>query len=155
MAKVDFRAAVVAVVRRGDGKVLVFERKGQPGAWQFPQGGMDRGETPVEAVWRELEEETGLRSKHVRIRGEHPRWVTYEWPPDIGDGRRLGQTQRWFAFDVRKDSVEPTPDGVEFAAWRWVSTKWILRKVVAWRRPPYVQVLGDGPTAGFGRLRHR
>src|SRR5687767_13981343 len=58
MAGHHFRAGVVAVVRRADGRVLAFERADLPGQWQLPQGGLDRGESPEQAAWRELEEET-------------------------------------------------------------------------------------------------
>ena len=59
MAKPHFRAGVVAVVRRSDGQVMAFERADAPGAWQLPQGGIESGETPEQAAWRELREETG------------------------------------------------------------------------------------------------
>ena len=60
MAGPHFRAGVVAVVRRDDGLVMAFERADLPGQWQLPQGGLEAGESPVEAAWRELAEETGL-----------------------------------------------------------------------------------------------
>ena len=56
----NFRAGIVAVVRRGDGRIMAFERVDSPGQWQLPQGGLERGETPEQAAWRELGEETGL-----------------------------------------------------------------------------------------------
>lgn len=132
------------MVRHDDGRVLVFQRAGQPGAWQLPQGGMDRGETPECAAWRELEEETGLGPDHVRLVGEHPDWVVYEWPEELrGNGRRLGQVQRWFTFEVLDGDVQPVPDGIEFDAWKWVEVGWLLDNVVDWRLPAYEAVL-DG-----------
>ena len=145
MASVGFRAGVVTVVRRDDGLLLAFQRAGRPGAWQLPQGGLDRGETPEQGAWRELGEETGLGPDDVRLVDEHPHWVAQEWPPAIrGSGKRLGQVHRWFTFRLLDDEVEPVPDGIEFDDWRWVTDEWLLDAVVAWRRPAYRQVLGDG-----------
>ena len=68
-----FRAGVVTVVRRGDGRVLAFERVDAPGEWQLPQGGLEKGEAPVEAAWRELGEETGSRPGRRRADRRAPR----------------------------------------------------------------------------------
>jgi putative (di)nucleoside polyphosphate hydrolase len=138
-----FRAGVVVVVRRGDGWVLAFERADQPGQWQLPQGGIEDGELPLDAAWRELGEETGLGPAEVELTGEHPEWVVYEWPPEVvAGGRRLGQAQRWFFFRLRDESVEPAPDGREFTAWRWAEPPWLIDQVVGFRRPAYEAVLG-------------
>jgi putative (di)nucleoside polyphosphate hydrolase len=139
----SFRAGVVCVVRRTDGQVLAFERVDPPGQWQLPQGGLERGEAPLEAAWRELGEETGLGPADVDVVGEHGEWIVTSWPPDVvGSRGRLGQAQRWFEFRVRDDAVEPTPDGREFCAWRWVSPEWLIEHVVAFKRPGYERVLG-------------
>jgi putative (di)nucleoside polyphosphate hydrolase len=139
----NFRAGVVAVVRRGDGQILAFERADLPGAWQLPQGGMERGETPEQAAWRELEEETGLTAHDVGLIGEHADWVVMPWPQEIvGSRGRLGQVHRWFEFRVRDDEVEPRPDGREFRAWRWVDASWLIEHVVEFKRAGYLQVLG-------------
>ena len=74
---------------------------------------------------------------------EHPEWTVYEWPEHVrGDGKRFGQAQRWFTFRVRDDSTEPSPDGVEFRAWKWVEPAWLIEQVVAFRRASYARVLG-------------
>lgn len=142
MAKPHFRAGVVAVVKRDDGRVLAFERTDVPDQWQLPQGGIERGETPTAAAWRELSEETGLDDRHVRLIGEYDDWTVYMWPPDMGPGDRLGQAHRWFFFEWRGLDVEPSPDGDEFAAWRWMHTDDLIEQVVDFRRGPYRQVLG-------------
>jgi putative (di)nucleoside polyphosphate hydrolase len=146
MAGHNFRAGVIAVVRRGDGQVLAFERADQPGQWQLPQGGLERGEGPVDAAWRELAEETGLGPEDVELTGEPSEWIVAEWPPEVvGDGARLGQIHRWFEFRARDDAIEPRPDGREFQAWRWVAPGWLVDHVVAFKRPAYRRVLGgDG-----------
>ena len=161
-----YRPCVGAMVLNSEGLVWIGRRVNDVNSevtpdmlqlWQMPQGGIDKKEDPLKAAERELYEETGIRS--ISLLAEAPDWINYDLPEGkIGialKGKYRGQTQRWFAFDIKKDSMEPTPDGIEFQDWKWVSTKWILRKVVGWRRPPYVQVLGDGPDAGFGRLRRR
>lgn len=142
MARPHFRAGVVAVVRRADGRVLAFERADHPGAWQLPQGGIESGEAPVAAAWRELAEETGLGERDVRLVGEHDQWTVYAWPTEIRDSERLGQAHRWFFFEPLDESVEPRPDGREFRGWRWMAPAELLAQVVDFRRRPYEEVLG-------------
>lgn len=138
-----FRAGVVLVVQRSDGDVLVFERGDVQGAWQLPQGGIDIGETPEEAAWRELAEETGLGPTCVRLIHEVAEWITYEWPDSIrvrakhGDVRR-GQVQRWFVFEIAEhSSCEPVVDNDEFVAWQWMSLDTLLEVVAEFRRDSY------------------
>jgi putative (di)nucleoside polyphosphate hydrolase len=93
-------------------------------AWQMPQGGIDRGETPAEAAIRELAEETGLQPGHVELLEEVEPWLYYDFPPALKArlaGPYFGQRQKWFAFrfvgsdtDFRLDDHTP-----EFDAWRW------------------------------------
>jgi putative (di)nucleoside polyphosphate hydrolase len=142
-----FRAGVVIVVRHPDlRRVLAFERSDAAGSWQLPQGGLDTGEEPIEGAWRELQEETGLTEEHVIARAEYPDWIAYEWPPEVmdvhgKDGKRRGQVQKWFLFDALHADIEPTPDGSEFVAWKWVEPDWLIGHVVAMRRAAYERVL--------------
>lgn len=142
MAKPHFRAGVVAVVRRADGQVLAFERTDTAGQWQLPQGGIENGESPESAAWRELAEETGLDQRHVRLVDEHEHWTVYTWPKAMRSGDRLGQAHRWFFFEWRGVDAEPSPDGSEFRAWRWMQPADLIDQVVDFRRGPYRQVLG-------------
>jgi len=135
----------VAVVERSDGVVLAFERADAPDSWQLPQGGIEPGEEPIDTVWRELKEETGLTVADVTLVDEHPDWVPYEWPSEVTAGRRgIGQVQRWFTFRINDDSIEPAPDGSEFTSWRWVDRNWLIDHVIGFRQPAYRRVLGTG-----------
>ncbi len=113
----------------------------------MPQGGLEQGEEPINAAWRELMEETGLGEADVIARVEFPEWVAYEWPDDVirehgHDGRRRGQVQKWFLFDALRADIAPSPDGSEFVAWRWVDPTWLIANIVEWRRAAYERVLG-------------
>ena len=135
------------MIERSDGAILAFERVDAPGSWQLPQGGIEVGEDPIDAVWRELKEESSLTVADVALVHEHPEWVPYEWPADVAAGRKgIGQVQRWFTFRVHDDGVEPTPDGSEFTAWKWVDRQWLIDNVVGFRRPAYRRVLGSTTT---------
>jgi putative (di)nucleoside polyphosphate hydrolase len=155
VASQSFRAGVVIVVRHPDGRrILAFERSDAADSWQLPQGGIDGDEEPYEAAWRELGEETGLGESDVVARAEYPDWVAYEWPADVqasdrlrhpgrAGGQRRGQVQKWYLFDALSPDIEPTPDGSEFVAWRWVDPDWLVEHVIDWRRDAYARVLSS------------
>lgn len=143
--KPHFRVGVVAAVRRAtDGWLMAFERRDHSGEWQLPQGGIELGESPQDAAWRELTEETALDRHHVRLVEEFPWWTAYVWPEPMRRNGRLGQAHRWFFFEPLTDDVEPTPDGSEFRAWRWMAPDDLIDSVVDFRRQPYEQVLRRG-----------
>lgn len=142
MSAPHFRAGVVTVVRRSDGKVLAFERADIAGEWQLPQGGVEDGEEPAAAAWRELAEETGLTAADVRLVGEYDGYTVYEWPAAMRRKGRRGQVHRWFFFEPLHDDVRPVPDGQEFVAWTWLDPSELIERVVEFRRTPYRQVFG-------------
>ncbi len=141
MAKPHLRVGVIAAVRRADGRLLAFERSDLSGEWQLPQGGIEPGETPTQAAWRELQEETGLDSEQVALVDEYEGWTAYLWPVEMRRGERLGQVHRWFFFEPILDPIEPKPDGSEFRNWKWMEPEQLIERVVEFRKQPYRQVL--------------
>lgn len=148
MSSLPYRLCVGAALFNAAGRVLVARRadmpnaEGAPGGWQMPQGGMDAGEDPRDAVLRELGEEIGTRE--ARIIGEYPDWLSYDLPPELVGralgGRYRGQRQRWFALrfegedrDIRLD-CDPHP---EFDAWRWAAIEELPGLAVGFKRPIY------------------
>jgi len=84
-----FRVCTGAVLMKASGDVLAFERTDFPGSWQFPQGGLQEGEDPLQAIQREVTEETGIKSENLQLMAEYPGWLVYELPADQRD-RKLG-----------------------------------------------------------------
>ena len=119
-------------------------------SWQFPQGGIDHGETPVEAMYRELREEVGLLPAHVRILGRTRDWLRYDvpWQWSRRDCRGVyrGQKQIWFLLRlVGRDSdvCLRTTAKPEFDAWRW-NEYWVkVDSVVEFKREVYQQALSE------------
>jgi len=117
-------------------------------SWQFPQGGIDKGETPEQAMFRELHEEVGLKPEHVRIIGRTRDWLRYDvphhWIRRDWRGTYRGQKQIWFLLRlVGRDTdvclrAGPKP---EFDAWRWCNY-WIpLASVIEFKRGVYETAL--------------
>jgi putative (di)nucleoside polyphosphate hydrolase len=137
-----FRAGVGACVVSPAGEILVLERGdvAEP-AWQMPQGGIDPGESPIDALAREVREETGLDAGAYAIAAE-TEWLVYElprdyWNPKVG----RGQAQRWFLCRLASAGAAITPDGGEFRAFRWVAPRLLLDLAAPFRRALYRRVL--------------
>ena len=142
-----YRPNVGIVLMRDDGQVFWARRVNRDG-WQFPQGGMRSDETPVEAMFRELREETGLAPEHVHVLGSTPGWLRYRLPRRFlrRNERPLcvGQKQVWFLLrlvgaegDVQLDLT----DRPEFDLWRWVDFWYPADHVVAFKRQVYERAL--------------
>jgi putative (di)nucleoside polyphosphate hydrolase len=124
-----YRPNVGIVLMRSDGQ-LFWARRVHRDGWQFPQGGMRSDETPVEAMYRELEEETGLQPEHVELLGSTPGWLRYRLPPRLL--RLVGGEER-----VRLDASEHP----EFDLWRWVDFWYPPNHVVSFKRGVYWRAL--------------
>jgi len=119
-------------------------------SWQFPQGGIKYGETPEQAMYRELHEEVGLKPEHVRIIGRTRDWLRYEvphhWVRREWRGAYRGQKQIWFLLRlVGRDSdvCLRASDRPEFDAWRW-NQYWIpLDSVIDFKREVYQLALNE------------
>jgi len=143
-----YRPNVGIVLVRPNGKVWLGRRAGAPAPhnWQFPQGGMDAGETPYQAALRELREETGASS--VSLLGQTDDWIAYAFPPGHAGSKAaagwLGQKQLWFALrfegDDREIDLSAHPE-VEFDAWRWAELAEALDLVVPFKRDTYRRVI--------------
>ncbi|KAA2284331.1 RNA pyrophosphohydrolase [Arenimonas fontis] len=142
-----YRPNVGIVLMHGDGRVFWARRVSRDG-WQFPQGGMNSDETPLEAMYRELREEVGLEPRHVEVLASTPGWLRYRLPRRcIRHGNRpvcIGQKQVWFLLrltgaedDVRLDLSEKP----EFDSWRWVDFWYPARHVVSFKREVYLRAL--------------
>ena len=115
--------------------------------WQMPQGGLLKGEDPLDAARRELHEETSVRNAEVL--DEIPDWLTYDLPPDLLGvalkGRYRGQRQRWFAMrHTGPDSeidIRPKDHKAEFDAWRWVRIEEVPELAVPFKRLLYQTVV--------------
>ncbi len=130
------------------GAVFVGNRIDTPGDhWQMPQGGIDEGETPEEAAWRELREEVG--TDKAEIIAESASWHAYDLPPSLSrrvwKGRYRGQTQKWFAlrFLGTDADIDLTRHKPEFSEWRWVALDRLVDLIVPFKRAIYARVADE------------
>ena len=142
-----FRPNVGIVLMHEDGR-LFWARRVHRDGWQFPQGGMNTDETPLEAMYRELREETGLLPDHVEVLGTTPGWLRYRLPPRaIRHQERMlciGQKQVWFLLRFRGQDGDlrlDLTDKPEFDGWRWVDFWYPMQHVVTFKRSVYGRAL--------------
>lgn len=144
-----FRPNVGIIIFNGQGQVLWAKRLGQD-AWQFPQGGVRRNETPEQAVLRELNEEVGLDPEDVEIVARTSEWLRYRLPTHLVRQNSypvcIGQKQKWYLLRLLSDASKVRLDQAEkpeFDHWRWVSYWYPLNQVVAFKRDVYRQALEE------------
>ena len=142
-----FRANVGIILTNDQGQVFWARRIGMD-AWQFPQGGIKKNESPKMAMYRELKEEIGLEPDHVELINSTDDWLRY-WLPKryIRQNKGplcIGQKQIWYLLKLTADETyldlsytsEP-----EFDSWKWVDFWRPVEEVISFKRQVYQQAL--------------
>ena len=141
---------IVVASGQGTGQVLWARRVGGHDAWQFPQGGINEGESPEEALFRELYEEVGLGPDDVSIVGRTKGWLRYRLPRRLRRHNStpgfVGQKQKWFLLELHAPDSSVRMDCAgkpEFDDWAWVSFWYPLTQVVDFKREVYRHALAE------------
>jgi putative (di)nucleoside polyphosphate hydrolase len=141
-----YRRGVGVVLLNGAGQVFVAQRiDTEEPAWQMPQGGIDKGEDPLDAAFRELEEETGIAE--AELIAESETWLRYDLPPDLQNkvwkGKYRGQEQKWFLmrFTGRDADINIETGHPEFSAWKWAGFHSLPDTIVGFKRDLYREVV--------------
>jgi putative (di)nucleoside polyphosphate hydrolase len=112
-------------------------------SWQFPQGGVDDGETPIEALYRELYEEVGLKPQQVKLIDATPEWLPYYLPEKFirkAKPRCIGQKQKWFLLELTgkiSDINLRLSKKPEFDSWRWIEHTEPAKMVIDFKQEVY------------------
>jgi len=151
-----YRANVGIILCHSDGRLFWARRVGGRAGWQFPQGGIQPGETPEQALYRELHEEVGLIPEQVELLAESRDWLSYRLPPRYqrhdSTPTCIGQKQRWFLLRIKDGEPavhfdrSATP---EFDDWRWVDYWHPLSEVIFFKRRVYREALLEFAPALF------
>jgi len=146
--KLPMRTGVGIIVLNNDNEVFVGKRKDNPiDKWQMPQGGVDEGESFINAMKRELFEETSI--KNIKILKEIDRTYEYELPDNlvgiIWKGKFRGQKQKWFITKfLGKDSeINLNTKHPEFIDWRWIDPKKLPEVIVNFKKDLYINLLKE------------
>jgi putative (di)nucleoside polyphosphate hydrolase len=145
MSPPRYRSNVAAIIQTAEKKILIGERYGIPGAWQFPQGGIKKNESTLEALYRELREEVSLKSSNYRIidcKGPY-RYL-------FQNGRKKegfdGQEQFYFLIQLTVPSsyVQVETNDPEFSQIRWIEpVEFQIHWVPEFKQQVYQQVFLD------------
>ena len=145
----NYRLNVGLIIVNTYGKVLICKRKNS-NQWQFPQGGIDEGELPIEAAKREIFEEVGIKPSKIKVLGKIKDWVKYEIPKELAKKSFkkkgiVGQKQKWFIFKIKSEaciSFVNDPDN-EFDDFAWVSYWHPIALIVSFKKEVYRNVLAE------------
>lgn len=144
-----YRPNVGIVIYKIDGKVLLAKRNKQF-FWQFPQGGINLGETAEQAMYRELFEEVGLTRNDICILTTTKNWLRYKIPSNLirwnTNPVYIGQKQKWFLLKLlcQDKNINTQCGGAyEFDDWRWVSFWYPVRHIVSFKRDVYRRVMKE------------
>lgn len=121
---------------------FIAERSDLRNVWQFPQGGIDEGESPRDALFRELKEEIGTND--IQVLAEYPAWIAYDFPSIIKDKMRpyAGQQQKYFLVKLKPfANINLETEKPEFLRYEFVDLTTLLQKVTKFKKHIYVQVL--------------
>ncbi len=152
-----FRANVGIILCNEQQKLFWGHRIGHLDSWQFPQGGINENETPLEAMYRELKEEIGLNPEDVEVIGHTEGWLKYRLPPRLirknNPRHCIGQKQVWFMLRYKGNNDQIVFDSTgepEFDEWRWIEY-WIpINQVVQFKQNVYFKALTELAPLVFG-----
>ncbi|MGB6230438.1 MAG: RNA pyrophosphohydrolase [Litorimonas sp.] len=147
----DYRPCVGICLFNSQGRVWLGRRYGKSGphSWQFPQGGLDRGESAEFGALRELWEETGITIRHLAPLGSIQDWLIYDYPPGVAphkSQRFKGQKQKWFAYRYSGGPADidlRTHGTQEFSEWRWAKLSKTPDKVIPFKRDVYLRLASE------------
>ena len=123
-------------------EIFIAQRDDLLDVWQFPQGGIDKGEEVKEALFREMEEEIG--TSDAKIIAEYPEWISYDFPPKIAKKMKpyKGQTQRYFLVKLKKKAkIDIKTKHPEFNDYKFVGVDDILKITAHFKKPVYEKVI--------------
>ncbi len=142
----DYRPNVAALLFTREGKLLICERSGKSDAWQFPQGGVHKGETELEALKREVLEEVGIKSKHYDIL-ESRLGYKYDFPKERRAKKGYkGQKQTYFLCVMKPSfpDIDLGDSDAEFQDYQWIKPKSFKESwLPEWKRKVYTAVMSD------------
>lgn len=142
-----YRPNVAAILRKPkSGKILIAERMGNPGSWQFPQGGVDKGEDLIAALYREVEEETGVPADKYTIVAARTDY-RYKFPNGhLKKKQFCGQVQTYFLCDYygKKHDIRLDAHVREFSQYKWIRPEdFPFEGVPKFKRPVFKRVFKD------------